>query len=296
MKKQIIASFFIAIGLFTGAQAFAQTAKDLRINEIMAVNDSGYVDDFGSRGPWIEIFNSAYNPVNIGGCYITNDTANKKMYRLPTNSPATLIPLRAHLILWADKTSRKGPLHLNFDLSESRMIAIVDANGEDIIDVITFPEPKADISYGREVDGSDVWESIQEPTPNSSNDTKVKISSADRFKKVDPSGIGLTIVAMSVVFTALLVMYLLYRTLGKIYTMDSKKRGLIKKGKIEEAADLPEDISGETNAAIAMALYLYNTELHDFEDTVLTINKVSRNYSPWSSKIYAMRQWPEKRK
>jgi len=53
-------------------------------------------------------------------------------------------------------------------------------------------------------------------------------------------------------------------------------------------------MSGEVNAAIAMALHLYQSEMHDYENTVLTIQKVSRNYSPWSSKIYTLRKTPNK--
>jgi len=45
-------------------------------------------------------------------------------------------------------------------------------------------------------------------------------------------------------------------------------------------------MTGEENAAIATALYLFFSELHDQERYVMTIKKVSRTYSPWSSKIY----------
>jgi hypothetical protein len=38
-----------------------------------------------------------------------------------------------------------------------------------------------------------------------------------------------------------------------------------------------------------MALFLYN-ELHDEESNILTIERVSRIYSPWSSKYYNMRK------
>jgi len=48
------------------------------------------------------------------------------------------------------------------------------------------------------------------------------------------------------------------------------------------------NITGEETAAIAMALHLF-LEVHDEESGVLTINKVSKPYSPWSSKIYAVR-------
>lgn len=47
-------------------------------------------------------------------------------------------------------------------------------------------------------------------------------------------------------------------------------------------------MSGEENAAIAAALYLFFSELHDEEKYVMTIRKVSKTYSPWSSKIYGI--------
>ena len=52
-----------------------------------------------------------------------------------------------------------------------------------------------------------------------------------------------------------------------------------------------EEVPADANAAIAMALYLYFNELHDEESNVITINKVSRAYSPWSSKLYNMGNW-----
>ena len=83
--------------------------------------------------------------------------------------------------------------------------------------------------------------------------------------------------------------------------MSNNKFGLLKLfgfGKtveIQKAAstDLVQDkLSGEVNAAIVMALYLYSNEIHDQEDPVLTMIRVSRTYSPWSSKIYGLRKLP----
>lgn len=45
--------------------------------------------------------------------------------------------------------------------------------------------------------------------------------------------------------------------------------------------------AGES-AAIAMALHLYYSEIHDEESNVITIKTVGRRYSPWSSKIYGI--------
>jgi hypothetical protein len=48
----------------------------------------------------------------------------------------------------------------------------------------------------------------------------------------------------------------------------------------------------EVAAAIALALDMHIKDIHDYEKTVLTIQKVMRPYSPWSSKIYGLRQIP----
>jgi hypothetical protein len=53
-----------------------------------------------------------------------------------------------------------------------------------------------------------------------------------------------------------------------------------------------KDLTGEEAAAIALAIHLYKSELHDLESMTITLQKVSRIYSPWSSKIYTLRQNP----
>ena len=110
------------------------------------------------------------------------------------------------------------------------------------------------------------------------------------FQQLDPWGIGMTVIGYVVVFIALLFLYIIFFNITKILNLNVK-RLLRKEGKTEEIKE-NESMSGEVNAAIAMALHLYYAEIHDNEKTVLTINKVSRTYSPWSSKIYGLRQYP----
>ena len=59
-------------------------------------------------------------------------------------------------------------------------------------------------------------------------------------------------------------------------------------GKVIKVTD-PNMIPDDHSAAIAMALYLYK-DLHDKESNILTIERVSRLYSPWCSKYYNMRK------
>jgi len=70
---------------------------------------------------------------------------------------------------------------------------------------------------------------------------------------------------------------------------------VFKKKKTEQP--LAEKVVAKTNfdeiaAVIAMAIDMHIRDIHDYEKTVLTIQKVMRPYSPWSSKIYGMRQIP----
>ncbi|HRN26685.1 MAG: OadG family protein [Ignavibacteriaceae bacterium] len=110
------------------------------------------------------------------------------------------------------------------------------------------------------------------------------------FLEIDPWGIGMTVIGYVVVFIALLFLYIIFSNLTKVLNINVK-RLLRREGKLEISNEELE-ISGEVNAAIAMAIYLYYSEIHDKENTVLTIDKVSKTYSPWSSKIYGLRQHP----
>lgn len=129
---------------------------------------------------------------------------------------------------------------------------------------------------------------IQQVLSDSSKATIHKNS--ELFMKIDPWGIGMTVIGYVVVFIALLFLYIIFLNITKILNINVK-RLLKREGKESEIKD-ELSLSGELNAAIAMAIYFYYQEMHDKEDAVLTISKVSRTYSPWSSKIYGLRQHP----
>ena len=55
------------------------------------------------------------------------------------------------------------------------------------------------------------------------------------------------------------------------------------------------EVPAETYAAIATAMHLYmeDNETHDDESFVVTLKHTDRTYSPWSSKIYTLRETPQ---
>jgi glutaconyl-CoA/methylmalonyl-CoA decarboxylase subunit delta len=73
----------------------------------------------------------------------------------------------------------------------------------------------------------------------------------------------------------------------KVINMNIRQK-LRRQGKHKEAEVESLEITGEVNAAISVALHLYFNEMHDEESNVMTIKKVSKRYSPWSSKIYGL--------
>lgn len=98
----------------------------------------------------------------------------------------------------------------------------------------------------------------------------------------------ITIVGIGVVFAALACLSIFFAYLTKALQLSLRKKRE-KLGEITPASPQVGDTTGEIDAAIFSALHLHFSELHDMENTVLTINKVQRVYSPWSSKIYGLR-------
>ncbi len=142
---------------------------------------------------------------------------------------------------------------------------------------------------------SDQQKTIQAKSDKAEEPVK-KLTPKQRNKKIkdaDSTGIGITLMSMAIVITSLIILSLLFMAFGKIsQRMQTKKR--LKDYGIAHDDDNHEASSGEACAAIAAALYQYFNDRHDVEDTVLTMRKLKRAYSPWSSKLYGLRQVPER--
>lgn len=108
-------------------------------------------------------------------------------------------------------------------------------------------------------------------------------------------GYLMMVVGMGVVFCVLLILFLAFMQLQHVPTILDKfeQRKLRKEEKnnsnvSSKSSSSNVELSGEVNAAISMALYLYMNEQHDHESEVVTIRSMQRRYSPWSSKIYGL--------
>lgn len=99
-------------------------------------------------------------------------------------------------------------------------------------------------------------------------------------------GLVITLVGYLMVFLALVSLAIVFSMVPKILEL-RKKRALRRKGKLIDLSML-DHLSGEANAAIGTAIFMFFNEMHDEEDPIITIRKISKSYSPWNSKIYGI--------
>jgi len=113
-----------------------------------------------------------------------------------------------------------------------------------------------------------------------SNNSEETIPRSEVFRQADPFGIVLTITNIAVVTIALTLLFFVFKCMGSYHLNKAKKKGVL---------------TNDELAAIAIALYKYVADQHDSEKLQLTIDMTSKVYSPWSSKIYGLRQIPNKK-
>ena len=142
------------------------------INEIMATNRDGLVDEDQAQSDWIELHNRDEVAVDLLGWSLSDDPDKPGKYVLP----ATTLDPGDYLLIFASGKNRSpangGELHASFKLAGSgeylglfapelpRLAADELSPG--------YPDQRNDHSYGREQNG-DSWKHFDTPTPNAFN-------------------------------------------------------------------------------------------------------------------------------
>lgn len=302
----IFLSLLLLIG-FTSCTEQKSNSK-LVINEVLVDNQTNFQDDYGVHSGWIEIFNKAYSTADLAGCLlkVSSQPGDTVTYFIPKGDVLTSIKPRQHTLFWADGNPRRGTFHTNFVLSKTNAnwIGLYDS-GKKLLDQVVVPVGilAANQSYARVGDASAEWEvkgasADKYVTPSTNNQTIESNPKMDKFEQHDPVGIGMAISAMSVVFLGLILLYICFKLIGKA-AIKLRKRNAMIAHNITDKQEAKEkklgEAPGEVIAAISMALHEAQGADHDVEETILTISRVKRSYSPWSSKIYTLRETPHKK-
>ena len=328
-KGIIIAIVLTAI---VSVSSLAQGRKELRFNEVMTQNDSSIIDKYGNRSAWVEIFNRSYGTVGMEQMFISNqaieipatgqkpkdylnDYATKHpdiCYEIPRGDKDTKVAPRSHVVFFADGNTAAGSLHLSFkiDAGKASSLYLYDVNG-DLVDFVSIPanlpsgsayalvddgkselnDGKADASAWAIYDGATESTAI---TPGKFN-KRVINENIEKFHQNDSHGGILTVTAMGIVFSALLLLFILFYLFGLANKAGNKqvsnKPAPLASLDGEQAASTTTT-DDEAMVAICMALYQH-LNAHDNESGVLTFNR--NDNTAWSSKAGMMRVLPERK-
>ncbi len=148
-------------------------SQTLMINEVAAAIINSQVDDYGEFEDWIEIYNPTSRDIDIGGWYITDNLEKPGKWRIPATNPRqTNVLAGDYILLFADKDTVQGPVHLNFGLKkDGEQLALFRLDKDEfvLVDSVSFRKLPADCSYGRCPDRNNSWLVLKKPTPGKLN-------------------------------------------------------------------------------------------------------------------------------
>lgn len=125
----------------------AANVPDVAIQELLAENVVGLVDEAGDHDDWIELHNRTPLTVDLGGYHLTDDRGVPTKWTFPAGSN---VPAGGQLLVWADNEPAEGPLHATFRLSgQGESVALFAPGGTVLVDELTFGPQRDDESVGR---------------------------------------------------------------------------------------------------------------------------------------------------
>jgi hypothetical protein len=140
-------------------------AGPIRINELLADNETIDQDEALDFDDWVELFNAGAAPYDLSGHWLSDDPALPAKWQFPAG---TIVPAGGHVRVWCDDEAAEGPLHASFKLEKNGEFVVLsdtDANQRRYLDGTEFGEQKGDRSYGCVPDGGAEFFFQYTPTP-----------------------------------------------------------------------------------------------------------------------------------
>lgn len=161
--KLLFPSWETAVSITLGESTeFLQS--DISLNELMPMNDTTAVDNFGEFDDYIEIVNSGCSGINLQGYFLTDNPQFPFKFAFPD----TVIHPGDHFLVWAGNDTEQGSMHAGFNLdSESETLYLLYSLN--LIEMVEFPSLGQDVSYGRWPDTNGDWGILSAASPGASN-------------------------------------------------------------------------------------------------------------------------------
>lgn len=144
--------------------------NDVRLNELVTINNGAYKDAAGDADPWVELHNLGPGPVTLTGFYLTDDPANPTKWQVPARTLAD----GEYLVLWLDAEPGEGDTHVSFKVPATggKLYLFASAvSTQNALDTLTVPTLVAGQAYVRKGDYGDNWGTSFQATPAAANNT-----------------------------------------------------------------------------------------------------------------------------
>ena len=307
MKKIVILSGLLLV--MASLPVMAQMDASIKLNEVMTNNENSLIDEYGARHAWVEIANISHSTYNIRGMYVTTDRSvlDKKMSipervsrmsKIPNGDVRTNLSGQQLIVFQLGSQPAQGSLHLSVpvSVSEPTWVALYNGNATQLIDSVTVPVLAANQSFARIANNGNAadWEvkSADRVTPGIQNQTVVSESKVEKFKREDPYGFGMALMAMSIVFSCLALLWLTFTLFGMLMRHAETARKVANHQPIKPITKTVEktmEVGHKTGvilkegfdtkgidrevymAVIGLALRQYEDDIHDVESGVITI-------------------------
>lgn len=169
----VLGCLCLGLWLNTATPATNAGTGDIVINELVASNVTGLVDEDGETSDWIELYNRGSQAANLSGWALTDDPNQPEKWMFPN------ITLNSgdYLVVFASGKNRQptgsdSPLHTNFRLNKrGDFLGLYRLLDQRFIDAIEpqFPGQLQDIAYGRYSNGA-AFVFLEPATPGQPND------------------------------------------------------------------------------------------------------------------------------
>ena len=164
----------------TAAERSDAALHPVCINEVSAAN-SVYVNEYGKKNDWVELYNTTSEEQDIEGMYLTDDLQTLKKYKISKEQTTaqTRIPAHGRLVVWCDKlATTPQALHASFKLAAEGGVVALSAADMSWTDSLRYAAHDGNHTVGRYPDGgSDVFlmdvPTIEQPNLASSYDQQL---------------------------------------------------------------------------------------------------------------------------
>ncbi len=141
--------------------------NELVLNEILANNFSGVINEYGFRKDWLELYNNSSSTKNLLGLFLSDDKDKLNKYAFPINGT---INSNSTNVVWMDNTlNSSNYMHANFSLSNGGETVYLTNSQGLILDSVSYPLLIEDVSFGRCPDGTGTWGLMNNPSFNAQN-------------------------------------------------------------------------------------------------------------------------------